>query len=1131
MLQLVLGRSGSGKTEYMYERLSDLVWAEERRAVLLVPEQYSFESERRLLSMFGPRLAASVQVLSFTRLAEMVDRELGGLAGRTMDDITRMLLMSRALEAVGDRLTLYRRHVDDQAYIQAMLQLIAEFKQYTVTPRGLQETAAVLPAGGTLRQKAEELSLIYDAYEALAANEYIDPQDALTKLAARMGESSLLVDTVVFVDGFKGFTEQEMAVLGGVFRKAERTMVALCTDTLEEEENGFSLFSAVTRTANRLIRLARDNHIPVAAPVHLKENRRTASPALASLEKGCFRLRPAVMKEETKAVVVAPCADIYAECALAARSIRRLLREKDGRCREIAVVARNLTDYEGILDAALEREEIPYYMDRREDILTDPLITLTQGAIRCATAGWDSEELLQMMKTGLLGFSPHSVALLENYVFRWNIRGGRWRQEWDWNPEGLSVRVDERTVRQLGYLNLLRKRAAEPLDKLTASLARNGKRVNGRQFGEAVYRYLQNAQVPRLLRLQVRRLDAAGEPALADRMERLWDLLMSLLDRFGTVLRDTVLPAKRFAGLFSLAAAAADLGSIPQGLDAVQVGSAERMRFSNPKFVWILGANEGVFPAYPVSNGLLSDSERMILSEGGLTLAESGERKTLEERFFAYMAIAAPSEQLIVSYVTNNAGEAALPSVLVESVRRILPRCLEYREEWDLLPLESEQDAFERLAMQYRRSDVETATLRHVFRERPAYKERLEALEKAAAGKPAAFQNSEAAKALFGRDMRLSPSRVEAYHRCRFAYFCRYGLGAKILKPAELDAAEFGTLTHYVMERTLPVYTAEGFENIRRERVCGDTAAAVAAYVEEFMGGTENKPSRFLHMLSRLERTCGSLLWQVVQEFRQSRFVPVDYELSVGLPPEEDGGAVEPVVLTLPDGARVRVQGKVDRVDAYRSGDQTYIRVVDYKTGMKEFRLSDVTAGINLQMLIYLFSIWQNGAPRYGSVTPAGVLYLPAKLPVIRVERGAGEEKKERERLRVMRMNGLLLDNPEIVEAMEADAAGLFIPAKIGAKGAFDRNSSIASLEQFGLLRKRIEKLLYGMAETLRSGDIAAVPASGETVDACAYCDFHAICGHEPDDMVRYIAKKDTAEVLQELEKSEEEDAMPVIEK
>lgn len=1117
MLRLVLGRSGSGKTDYIYEQLAALVWGGENRAVLLVPEQYSFESERRLLAMFGPRLAAGVQVLSFTRLAEMVDRELGGTAGRPMDDITRMLLMSRALEEVGDRLTLYRRQIDDQAYIRAMLGLVSECRQYAVTPQRLLETAETLPPGGTLRRKTEELALIFDAYEALAANGYVDPQDALTRLAARMPESALLLDAAVFVDGFKGFTEQETAVLGMVFRKARQTMVTLCTDTLEETD-GLSLFSSVTRTANRLVRLARENGVPVAAPVHLRENRRTASPALAALERGCFRPQPAVFEGESPEVELAPCADVYGECARAARRIRRLLREEGLRCREIAVVARSLAAYEGVLDAALEREGIPFYMDRRQDILTDPLITLTQGAIRCAAVGWDGEELLQMLKTGLLGFSPRSVAALENYVYLWNIRGSGWRRDWDWNPEGLSVKADEATARRLAWLNLLRRRTARPLERLTAAFSRDGGRISGRRFGEAVYRYLQEAQVPRLLRLQVRRLDAAGEPALADRMERLWELLMSLLDRFGTVMGETVLPARRFAVLFSLAAATADLGSIPQGLDAVQVGSADRMRFSAPRAVLILGANEGVFPAWPTADGLLTAGEREALAEAGLTLAAGGEQAALEERLFAYLAVAAPSERLFISYVGSSGGEAALPSVLVESVRRILPGCRDGGEEG--LPVESEADAFDRLAAHYREPGIEAASLRRVFEERPGYRERLAALGQAAAGEPAAFRDAAAAKALFGGDMRLSPSRVEAYHRCRFSYFCRYGLGAKVLRPAELDAAEFGTLTHYVMERTLPVYTAEGFANIRRERVTADTAAAVAAYVDEYMGGRENKPSRFLHMLARLERTCGCLLWQVVLEFRQSRFVPVDYELAVGLPPEEDGGAVDPVVLTLPDGARIRVQGKVDRVDAYRAGEETYIRVVDYKTGAREFRLSDVMAGINLQMLIYLFAIWQNGAPRYGTVTPAGVLYLPAKLPVIRVERGADGERQERERLRAMRMNGLLLDNPEIVEAMEADAAGLFIPAKLGAKG-FDRSSSIASLEQFGLLRQKIERLLREMAETLRAGDIAAVPAAGETVDACAFCDFRAVCGHEQGDAVRFVAKRDAAEVLRDLETAE----------
>lgn len=1109
MLQLILGRSGSGKTQTVYDELAARARAGEEGLLLVVPEQFSFESERALLRRLGEQEVARVQVLSFTRMADVVARECGGFSGRLMDEVTRMLLMRRALNEVADRLMLYRRHAVRADYVQAVLDMVAECKQYAVTPRQLEETAAALPQG-TLRQKLRELACIQEAYEALTADSYVDPADALTRLVQQLPESRFARGAAVFVDGFKGFTEQELRVVELLMRRTAHTTVTLCTDTLDARDD-YALFAPVTRTATRFLGMAQDNGVDVAQPRYLLHNHRAAHPALEVLERGCFSSDAAEYEGATDAVTLAPCTDRWSECRTVARELRRLLRSGGWRCRDIAVTARDLRDYDGILDVALEEAGIPFYLDRREDVRTEPLMALAQSALRCVAGGWRGEELLQMMKTGLLGFSTPSIARVENYMYMWKLNGRRLREEWTANPQGLSVKADDATRQALAHLNRLRRRLVAPLRRLEEALAG---RVSGLVFARSMYRYLTDAQVPRLVRLQARRLRAAGDPAAAERMERMWDLMMTLLDRFGTALRTTEATAPEFNELFALAAQTVDVGSLPQGLDAVQIGGAERMRFSAPRAVWILGANEGVFPAYPATGGLLSDRERQALSEAGITLSDTGDRQAVEERLFAYFALAAPSERLYVSYLNGATEEGVLPpSALVEGVRRLVPQCAELSG--TEMP-ESPADAFERLSERFGEPTGEQAALRAHFAADPVYAGRLAAMERAAEDRPAAFEDPAVARAFFGDRMTLSASQVESFYRCRFAYFCRYGLRVQAPRPAELGGLEFGNLAHYVMQTVLPRYTAEGWEAVTRARVTADTAHAVDAYIEEYMGGTADKEARFLAQAVRLRRIVCALLWQVVSELRQSRFVPVDYELPVGM---EDG--VPATVLTLPDGARVRVVGKIDRVDVYHAGDTAYVRVVDYKTGSKEFRLSEVVEGLNLQMLLYIFSLWDNGTARYGGqVTPAGVLYLPARLPVVKVTPGDDEAGRERERIRAMRMSGLLLDNPEILAAMEADGAGLFIPARLDKDGHPEsRASSVASLAQFGRLKRRAESLLCDMAVALRAGEVAAVPVgdSGKA-DACAYCDYRAVCGREAEGPVREIRKVSPADVWRELE-------------
>lgn len=1115
MLRLLLGRAGSGKTHRILRELEKRASEEEQasRCVLLVPEQFSFETERALLRDLGIRAAFDVKVYSFTRLSEMVAKEMGGVAGRQMNEGTRVLLMSEALGQVADRLTVYRCRGGVEAQVEAMLQFAEECKQGGISPDRL-ELAASEATEEVLKKKLEDLSLVMGAYEALTAQSYIDPKDALATLCEQLPQSDLLRGKYVFIDGFKGFTAQELRVLGEIMEVAAEVTVTLCTDTLQEEDAATQLLYTPTHTAAQLMRMARERGMKIAPTCYLTENyRHGAAPALRCLESGLLRPERETFEQETEEVTVTPCDTIYRECEYAVRTMRRLMREEGLRCRDMAVVVRSAEQYRGILDTVLEKAEIPYYMDTREKILNDTLTVGVLSALRCVCDGFRAEDVLRLVKTGLLGFSARSTALLENYAYMWNIQGARWKQPWREHPDGLSVTADEDSDRRLHYLELLRRRIMRPLEKLEGSLKGH---PTGETFARAVYTYLKETRAARMVRLQVARLDRDGEVALADRAARVWDVMMDVLDVFATALKYTTGSAAHFTELLRQVAGATDLGSIPQQLDAVQIGAADRIRFSSPRVVWILGANEGVFPAVPTTTGVLSDRDRQTLKAMELPLADTAEEQLAEERFFLYAAATAPSERLYVSYLLGNtAGETLSPSILVQEIRELIPRHRRGEERRrDTRDLEYAEEAFSRMAEDWRDPVGTAQTLYEALKTEPEFFARTKLLERASKREPMHFENAAVAKKLFGKDMTLSATRVDTFYQCRFRYFCRYGMRAMPPKKADLNALEFGNVLHYVMQNCLPSYVEAGMASVTRERTDADARRCILQYVEELMGGTEQKSARFLYLLDRMAQLGGRLLWQVTCELKQSRFVPVDYEL----PLTRGDEGLPAVRLTLPDGGNVCVIGTIDRVDVYHSGDTAYVRVVDYKTGAKEFRLDEVVEGLNLQMLIYMSTVWQNGGERYGSVTPAGMLYLPSKLPVLEAKAGMDAETREREQLRVMKMNGLLLDNAEVLEAMEPSLAGVFIPVKKKKNGEPDAQSSIASLRQMGLLKKRAEKLLTEMAEILRRGEIAAVPTLSHDHSACDFCDYRTVCGYEEGDDVRQILSASLKDVLKDLE-------------
>ncbi len=1124
MLRFIIGRSGSGKTHTVYQELKE-------RAVgaaplfLMVPEQASFESERRLLEDLGPVLSQRVRVLSFTRLAETVFRELGGIAGKRMDTTLSLLMMSEALHGVADSLSLYHDHIDNPEYLHSVLGMLSECKQCTITPAKLEETAAALP-NGSLKDKITDLSLIFGAYEALVTQaELIDPQDDLTLLANRLPESALFDGADVYVDSFKGFTQQELLVLERILPRCASVTVTLCAEDIAEREGmEYDRFANAVRTSRQLREIAYRNHITVAAPLRLTKNHRTADPALLALEAGCFAADSVPYDDDVNSVSVVSCTDRAEECRYVARLIRRLLRENGGYARDFTVVARDIDGYTDLLDSALRREGLPCCRDYREPVLTQPLITLIESALAAVCNGWKADDVLRLPKTGLLGFSTASASLLENYAFVWNLRGRAWLSPFEQHPDGLGGEMTPEATRRIAYLELLRRRLIRPLETLRARL---GEKLTGSEFAKAVFRYLEDARIARMVRFQVARLDAAGEHALADYQARLWEYTISLLDKFALSLSHTRLSAARFAELFHLAAASSDLGSIPQGLDGVVIGSADRIRYADPKTVIILSANEGVFPAYPSSGGMLTDRERKQLIAAGLPMTDDADWETAAERFYAYTAVAAPSERLVVTYVNQQGGEAALPSSLVETIGRLLGGCKTTTAS-AYTDSESEADAFATLAATFRQNDTNAASYREVFGSLPAYAGKLEAMRRAEAG--FSFQNADLAQSLFGKNMKLSPTQVDTFHNCRFSYFCKYGLRATARETAEMDPAESGILVHHIMQTLLPTYCDGDLKSLTRNIVAADVKKCVTTYIEEYIGS--ERDAHLDALIGRLTALCEHLMWRVVRELQQSRFLPVDYELPVGRPDQENN--VPAWTITAPDGSTISVRGYIDRVDAYRRDGKTYLRVVDYKTGKKEFSLSDVLEGLNLQMLIYLFSLQENGKERYGDIVPAGVLYLQAKHPVIQDARGLSEEEMEKKRLAAMPTSGLLLDDPITLQAMEEELQGIFIPAGLDKKsssGALKSSSSLASLQQFGQIKRRIQKLLTEMVQQLHNGEIEALPkikynasvAEMAKASPCRYCSFRDICGREDSDSCYTIASASLKEALRILDTEEQE--------
>lgn len=1128
MLHLVTGRAGSGKTATLRNLLGSLAAEGKEKLLLIVPEQYSFLSERAILEQFGPQVGQRIEVLSFTRLAaDYVFRELGGMAGQMADDASKIILMLRAMNSVQDKLSFYQDHANSVPLAKELLHLVKELHQAAVVPEQLETIAAELTDRTNLSTKLTDLSLILQAYEAFFSRNYMDEDLLPERLCEKLDQTNFFRGYTIGIDGFKGFTGQELELLRRLIKQADDVYITLPTPDLTGEDPQM-IFPAVKRTGKELETLAKKDGTKVFLEGCAHNGIRFQEEALKVLEQELFS--PLAKKwDGTQSSVFAYEADtLTEECNYIAATARKLMREQGLRSKDMAVIVRQEEDYKQELLSAFRRYDIPFFDDSRQPIINQPLIVLMNGLLTILNYGFTTENLLHYVKSGLSPLTQNEVSELENYALLWNLKAKDWQNEFTLSPFGLDPCNKDIAAEKLAKLNSYRTKIMVPLTHLKFDV----KDSNAEGICKAFYLFLKNTNVPNALERLAVAYDKNGFTELAIEQDRIWTMLMDIFDKLATYSGTAVMSIGTFANLFGAVVEMATFANIPSGLDEITVGSADRIRLENPKVVFLAGCAEDRFPATVKITGVLNRAERHLLREEfELNLSLSEEDKAAEERFMAYAAACSATDRLYLSYHKLDGNESLTPSILITSAQTLFGETILHsgKDLSDAYFAETKDSAFATYARCLANPDA--ASLAAGLREALKDDVRLKALDATLEDREFQMDNPAVATELFGKDMGLSASRVDNYHKCAFGYFCRYGLKAEPRKTATLDAAHNGTVIHYVLEQIIKDSTMPALIQMTKEERHLLVERWLNTYVEEELGGLSNKPLRFQYLYRRLAYTLTDVVERLVEEFKNSDFLPTDFELSIGPKEGEDG--IPAYTLPLPQGGSLSIYGSIDRVDTYEKDGTTYVRVVDYKSGGKDFVLSEVVNyGINMQMLIYLFATMENGGQRYKSPSPAGIYYYPAKRAKLKMEtRAEGTETLTKQKSKADLGSGLFVLNEDLLEAMEHGLEKKSIP--IGSD-FFKKDGSLKdgliTEDNLFTLRDRINHILIQMASSLQEGLIPANPAwdASRGLGPCKYCDYYPICRLEEDRYKRSpnfkeVVKTSQQDAIDELLKKEAE--------
>lgn len=1108
MLNLILGRAGYGKTDFCFNKINSLAESGNKNILLITPEQYNFTAEKKLLTMLGESRVNYVQNLSFTRLSNELKRLYGGDILPVLSKGAKAVLMKKAMESVKDELSVFSKKTKMMSFISSMIDIYDEMKSCSKSWQEI-KTASEKINKKLLSGKLSDISKIIEKYEEIISGAYYDSADEFTRLYLKLAETSYLKGKTVFIDGFNGFVANEIKILELIIKDADDVYITLTTDSYGKNDE-YDLFAYINKTASSVIRIAEEFGVEYSIR-NLTHNYRTNNKYLLCCEKEIYSQNGAVINEKPDSVCIYKAKSVPDECDFTALMIKKQLR-KGYKAGDIAVICRDAEKYRSELAYAFRKYEIPFFDDERQSISAQPVVAFVRFLLRTVIYSFRSDDILSLAKTGLTALDMKDVNALENYIYMWSISGiKKWRSPFVNSAKGFSSKLSEYDQTVLDKLNESREYLYSRLSKFKNAVHD----ADASQISAAVYNALLSFGANRKLKSLAYDLNDFGRNALADEQQRVWELLMEILNDLAVVSGEEKMTVKDYADLFTIMINSEDLGVLPQGIDCVQFGQADRMRADNPKIVFVLGANEGEFPKSVFSGGLLTESDRVILSENDFTLYSFGETLSFQERYFAYMALSVASERLFVSYEGNVKNDA--PSSIITSMLSLYPNAEVLRREDipETQLVESKTSAFDLMAAKFEDNTPFSESLKKYFENNGRYS----SIKLLFDNDEITLSNKENSTKLFGRDMFLSASRLEDYFNCRFRYFCKFGLMARPIQKAQMNAMQTGTVIHYVLQNVL--------ENIGTEKLAGESEEHIRIIVNKYLnqyfdtqlGDTAEFSKRFKYQFMRISKMLHSVVMRLADEFSHSSFTAEAFELSI-----DKDGDVQPAVIELKDGS-VRIRGAVDRVDVLDKNGEKYIRVVDYKSGKKTFKLSDVIYGLNLQMFVYLFTICSDKSSKFSGI-PAGVLYMHASRNVFSVDGNVTQDIISSDTDSEYKMKGIVLYDEEhdILNDMEDGVKGRFIPVsytKSGLKGCF------ASFEGLGRIAKKINSLIAEMGNGLHEGHIEQNPIDGKDHEhTCEYCDYGDVCASRKYINKREMKQMNDAEVISALEEVQDGEKM-----
>lgn len=1141
-LRFYFGPSGSGKSHRIYEEIMQRAVQEPgRNFLIIVPDQFTMQTQKDLVMRSDRGGILNIDVLSFGRLSHRILEEVGTKEMPVLDDTGKSLVLQKIAADLKEQLPAMGSLLHKQGYIHEVKSAISEFMQYGISTQDMDKLIASAEKRGALAMKLRDLKTLYRGFQDYIKDHFITTEETLDVLRRSLVKSKILPDSVVVFDGFTGFTPIQNRLIQELMCVCAETIV---TVTIGAEEDPYQpdgeqkLFHLSKKTVADLVKLAAEAEVERGEDVFVKGgiNRFTEAPALCYLEQNLFRYQYEPYTEKQQELCMFEALSPREEVHQTALYIRNLIREQEFNYRDIAVVIGDLEGYASYVETEFGQLEIPCFIDRTRGIVLNPMIEYIKSALQLYIKDFSYDTVFHFLRSGMVDISREEIDELENYVIRTGARGYRtysrlFTRRTEEMQQGSGQDDTERAEETLERLNRIRQQFAD-----TVEILHMAPRAKAGEYVDHLYDFLEQNQVQQKLLNYQQQFEQEGDLAKAREYAQIYRLVMDLLDQIYELLGEEEISLQEFADILDAGFGEITVGTIPQNVDRIVVGDMERTRLKQVKVLFFLGVNDGNIPKNASKGGIISDMDREFLIESGTEMAPSPRQQMYIQRLYLYLNMTKPSQRLYLSYAkVNSDGKGIRPSYLIDTVRKLFPQlAVEYPQNRSRIEqIEGRQEGARYLAEELR--EYADGTLRE--EERQDFYLMYRAYEADPQGRDrltqAAFRRYKesglsriVARALYGRQLENSVSRLETYAACACRHFLQYGLSLREREEFGFEVSDMGNVYHAVLENFAGKLAESGRtwwdfdENFAAKVVREAIEGYAATYGETVLYSS----ARNEYAITRMSRILTRTVLTLQQHLKQGSFQPDDYELSFRFAENLDSIHVD-----LSEEEKMHLQGRIDRIDVSEDAEHVYVKVIDYKSGNKKFDLAALYYGLQLQLVVYMNAAMELESRKHPDkeIVPAALLYYHIDDPTIETPVELTDEQINEQILAKLRMNGVVNSDPGVVERLDhyLQDKSAVIPVEKKKDGSFSARSGILSREEMQLVSAYVDAKIRDIGREILDGKIAANPYEKGNEEACTYCAYKKVCGFDgsiPGYEKRQLEDLDKQTLMQRMQETME---------